>query len=123
MGATTGDAFFDFVQDFFEIFARHTNGPIRVNPISSQDYLRLGASKSFWMWYRLIVPYAFFGCSMTDLALLSFVTDLVVGYWLAFNFQVSHVSTECDFLDGGEEGAKTNFADEWAMLQVSRKDK
>lgn len=87
-----------------------------MNPICTQDYLRLGSSKLFWAWYRFVVPYAVFNCSPLDIALLSFITDTVVGYWLAFNFQVSHISTECEFYAG--EDNKMQISEEWGPVQV-----
>ncbi len=38
---------------------------------------------------------------------------MVTGYYLAFNFQVSHISPSADF-----PGIDSPFADEWAVSQV-----
>uniref|UniRef100_A0A7S0G1W4 Cytochrome b5 heme-binding domain-containing protein n=1 Tax=Rhodosorus marinus TaxID=101924 RepID=A0A7S0G1W4_9RHOD len=106
------------LQDFYSVFSNHMNGPMRVNPISAQDYLRIGSSKLFWAWYRWVVPLALFDCNPVDLAVLSFLTDLVVGYWLAFNFQVSHVSDICEFYSEVEDSSKPCFKYGWGPLQV-----
>jgi len=94
------------------------NGAIRVNPISAQDYLRIGSSKLFWAWYRWVVPLALFDCNPVDLAVLSVLTDLVVGYWLAFNFQVTHVSDACDFYSEVEDSGKPCLDGGWGPHQV-----
>lgn len=112
------------MQDFTEVYSRLENGPIRVNPIATQDYLRLISSKAMWAFYRLVVPFAFFSAlSSREMAMLFFCTEFTTGYWLAFNFQVSHVSSEADFLfsdtkkrDDGKCPAVID--DEWAHTQV-----
>lgn len=112
------------VQDIFEVFSQHTNGPIRVNPISTQDYLRQAASKLFWFTWRVLMPLAAVGVVRGALFVaLFFVAEFTTGYWLAFNFQVSHVSSEADFMfaDQTKRAAKecpAVFEDEWAAAQV-----
>eukprot|EP00186_Timspurckia_oligopyrenoides_P001041 CAMPEP_0182441618 /NCGR_PEP_ID=MMETSP1172-20130603/595_1 /TAXON_ID=708627 /ORGANISM="Timspurckia oligopyrenoides, Strain CCMP3278" /LENGTH=567 /DNA_ID=CAMNT_0024636017 /DNA_START=27 /DNA_END=1730 /DNA_ORIENTATION=+ len=111
-------------QDSFEIFKNHLNGPIRVNPISVQDNIRQFASKSFWMFFRFVLPHVFFGKIPLSLHIaLFFVSEFTTGYWLAFNFQVSHVTTVADFyysdVDSRDSKAiHTSVQDEWAISQV-----
>lgn len=107
------------VQDFTEVFSRRTNGPIRVNPISTQDYLRMLCGKAFWAFYRFVVP---FGLVTTPVVTwgqffaLFMASEWCTGYWLAFNFQVSHISSDADFLFKDDD---TNTIDaEWAVKQV-----
>jgi len=111
-------------QDTFEIFKTHLNGPIRVNPISTQDNVRQFASKSFWMFFRFVMPHVFFGKIPLSLhVMLFFVSEFTTGYWLAFNFQVSHVTTVADFYFSDvsmrdEKPVHTEVRDEWAVSQV-----
>ncbi len=113
------------MQDFTEVFSRRMNGPIRVNPISTQDYLRMVAGKAIWAFYRIVVPLTLANTlSASQFWTLFMVAEWTTGYWLAFNFQVSHVSEECEFLysDTGKrsEGKCPNdIADEWAVKQVT----
>lgn len=112
------------VQDVTEIFSRHTNGPIRVNPISTQDYLRMISSKCVWAFYRIVIPYVFFDATTAkQLVLLFLLTEFTTGYWLAFNFQVSHISdgVEYHFSDASKREAGKCPAvvdDEWALAQI-----
>ena len=107
------------VQDVFEVFAEHMNGPIRVNPISLQDVLRQCATKTFWIFYRLVVPYFVLNVSLGQLVLFFFITEFTTGYWLAFNFQVSHISLDADYYARVIADGRSNVIDEeWAKLQV-----
>lgn len=111
-------------QDITEIFPKRTNGPIRVNPISVQDYLRMATSKAVWFFYRVVVPFSFFNVVPAQLfAALFFATEFTTGYWLAFNFQVSHVTDEAEFLFSDVSKRESNkcpavFEEEWAKSQL-----
>jgi fatty acid desaturase/predicted heme/steroid binding protein len=113
-------------QDAFQIFPSRQNGPIRVNPISVQDHLRMLTAKVVWFFYRVIVPLTFFPAAVTPtrLACLFLITEFLTGYWLSFNFQVSHVSEHADFLfsdvDKRVQGlCPAEFDEEWAKTQVT----
>lgn len=112
-------------QDITSIFPDRENGPIRVNPISVQDHMRMATSKMVWFFYRVIVPLTFFSETMSkkQLAGLFLVAEFMTGYWLSYNFQVSHVSDQCDFLFSDvtkRESGKCPavFEEEWAKTQV-----
>lgn len=112
------------IQDFSEVFSKLMNGPVRVNPISTQDYLRLISSKSCWVFYRIVVPYVFFSATkVQNIAILVLLTEFATGYWLAFNFQVSHISTDVEYLFSDtkkrESGKCPAIIDsEWAHMQI-----
>ena len=111
-------------QDFTEIFSQHKNGPIRVNPIASEDYLRLISSKCVWAFYRFVVPWVFCrALGLRQMVFLFLITEFMTGYWLAFNFQVSHVSSEADFLFADTKKRESGkcpavFEEEWAYTQI-----
>ncbi|CAN0463392.1 unnamed protein product [Ectocarpus sp. 12 AP-2014] len=104
------------IQDLTGTFFGKTNGPVRVNPISRYRWAEI--SKVFWALWRICLPLAFFEGVNTPLMFtaLFLVSEWMTGYYLAFNFQVSHVSTECDYPLGAE--AKDMIEDEWAVSQV-----
>jgi cytochrome b involved in lipid metabolism len=113
-------------QDAFQIFPTRENGPIRVNPISVQDHLRMLTSKGVWLFYRVVVPMAFFPDVMSPARMLGLflITEFMTGYWLSFNFQVSHVSEHADFLfsDVAKRAdglCPAEFEEEWAKTQVT----
>eukprot|EP00184_Porphyridium_aerugineum_P002639 CAMPEP_0184694374 /NCGR_PEP_ID=MMETSP0313-20130426/2367_1 /TAXON_ID=2792 /ORGANISM="Porphyridium aerugineum, Strain SAG 1380-2" /LENGTH=605 /DNA_ID=CAMNT_0027152665 /DNA_START=67 /DNA_END=1884 /DNA_ORIENTATION=+ len=110
-------------QDIAEIFMTHFNGPIRVNPISVQDNVRQFASKSFWIFFRFVIPHVFFNLPVKHHILLFLCSEFATGYWLAFNFQVSHVTTVADYYYSdvdkrGVEPVHTLVGAEWAVSQV-----
>ncbi|KAK4536612.1 hypothetical protein CDCA_CDCA09G2637 [Cyanidium caldarium] len=134
------------LQDVLEIFLWQTNGPVRVNPISWQDSLRQVASKLGWCWWRIAWPLsAAWAPAQRGGAFwwLFVAAELTTGYYLALNFQVSHVSGPCEFYQrqqiderpdptssttssSGENCAAAaahtplagDIADEWAVAQV-----
>lgn len=104
------------VQDIFETFIARTNGPLRVNPHSVGEWIELVASKSFWAFFRIWIPLAYMQIAPGRFWGVFLLAEFVTGWYLAFNFQVSHVSTECDYPGGDEPTAE--IADEWAVSQV-----
>ena len=77
--------------------------------------IRLYAVKIFWALWRIVLPLAVFRVPMAEFWVTFLVAELASGYWLAFNFQVSHVSTVAEY-PNGIETKETN--DEWAVIQV-----
>lgn len=104
------------VQDIFETFLARTNGPLRVNPHPFSEWVELVASKSFWIFFRIYLPLVVFQVAPSRFWSVFLLAEFVTGWYLAFNFQVSHVSTECDYPCGDE--MTPEIADEWAVSQV-----
>ena len=104
------------VSDVAEIFVRETNGPIRVNPIAMPDRLKQLASKAFWVFYRVVVPLYFFDVPTGEFLLSFLVAELAVGYWLALNFQVSHINDQTSYYFTATQGAK--LEDTWSKAQI-----
>ncbi len=102
------------IQDFIG-FATLKSGNIRVNPVSTEQWVRLVGSKLFWVAYRFVLPACAFQVPLPELLGLGLVTELASGYWLAFNFQVSHISDAAHFPMGRE--ASDAVHDEWAVSQ------
>lgn len=101
------------IQDILCTFVDRNNGPIPVNPISALTWAKQVASKVTFLVFRLVFPPLFLGTSLSTLAWTFLVAELVTGWYLSLNFQVSHVSTEAEF--PLKEKAATM---EWAELQV-----
>uniref|UniRef100_A0AAV1T9D4 Cytochrome b5 heme-binding domain-containing protein n=1 Tax=Peronospora matthiolae TaxID=2874970 RepID=A0AAV1T9D4_9STRA len=105
------------VQDIFETFISLKNGPLRVNPHSTGDWVELILSKAFWAFYRLYIPLVVLQVDPSRFWGVFFAAEFVTGWYLALNFQVSHVSTACDY-PGDENEGVTAINDEWAISQV-----
>jgi len=107
-------------QDLFETYGAHINGPVRVNPIPLSQWAEMIITKIFWATYRIILPLTLTNIfkyeSLAMYLTFFFVAEFMTGYFLAFNFQVSHVSTECDYPNGEEK--TDEISDEWAVSQV-----
>ena len=103
------------LQDLTDTWWKRENGMIRVNPANLTDQLALMTSKACWVVWRFVLPLAYAGLhSWTEFLALSLVAELVTGWYLTFNFQVSHVSPPADFPDGD----KAAFDCEWAPSQL-----
>ena len=109
-------------QDFLETFGGGHNGPIRVNPISTFMWGELIVSKLVWVGWRFLLPFYLFDYSIDstsdwmEIVALNTLAEFITGYYLAFNFQVSHVSTTCDYPLGSDDSSE--ISDEWAVSQV-----
>jgi hypothetical protein len=97
---------------------RRVNGPVRVNPHGFSGWFELIFTKLFWATWRLALPllHPAFHISQARFWGLFMISEFVTGYFLAFNFQVSHVSSECDYPLGDKP--QDQIADEWAVSQV-----
>jgi fatty acid desaturase len=104
------------IQDLTDTFFGKSNGPVRVNPISMYRWTEMWLSKIVWVCWRIAVPLKLFDISITQYALLFLLSEWITGYFLAFNFQVSHVSTECEYPLGEKNADAIN--DEWAVSQI-----
>ncbi|CAM9286217.1 unnamed protein product [Phaeothamnion confervicola] len=103
-------------QDFTATFFGGYNGPVRVNPHSAWRWFQLFFAKAVWAAWRIGVPLAVFGVPPAQFWALFVLSEWITGYYLAFNFQVSHVSTECDYPLGATTA--DTIADEWAVSQI-----
>lgn len=104
------------LQDFFETFVSLTNGPVRVNPHAATAWVHMIVAKAFWVFYRIYVPLTMLHVPVATYWGVFLLAEFVTGWYLAFNFQVSHVSTECEYPNGTE--AAETVPDEWAISQV-----
>lgn len=103
------------VQDFVNFYTL-TDGPMRVNPIGAAGWFEMLATKVVWLGYRIFLPLMFSNITATEFWLSFIVSELAMSYFLAFNFQVSHVSEACDYYNGSVK--RTVIDDEWAISQV-----
>ncbi|KAL7687113.1 putative fatty acid desaturase, cytochrome b5-like heme/steroid binding domain superfamily [Plasmopara halstedii] len=104
------------VQDIVETFIALSNGPQRVNPHTLGDWAEMIISKAFWAFHRIYIPLIVLQVDPARFWGVFFLAEFVTGWYLAFNFQVSHVSTACDY-PGGEKEV-TAIEDEWAISQI-----
>lgn len=104
------------IQDVFETFVSLTNGPVRVNPHPVSDWVQMIFAKAFWTFYRIYIPLAWLKITPSTFWGVFFLAEFTTGWYLAFNFQVSHVSTECEYPCGDAPSAEVG--DEWAISQV-----
>jgi fatty acid desaturase len=83
------------------------------------QWIELLTTKLIWAYFRVYLPIFHYNIPVGTFCALFFVCEMMTGYWLAFNFQVSHVSSYCDYPigDAKDANAKT-IPDEWAVSQV-----
>lgn len=105
------------IQDITGTIIDGTNAAIRVNQQSSYDLFLQFVTKSWWAFYRLVLPIFVFhtqhNMSWWEFWGYFFVSEMMTGYYLAFNFQVSHVSPNLLWPDIHQP-----LSDEWAINQL-----
>jgi fatty acid desaturase len=104
--------------DVAYVWLQGKDGPIRVNWFES-PLVRVVLTKGLWFAWRVVLPLVLFRTPLAELLLLFFVSEFTTGWWLAFNFQVSHISDGADF-PNGVDGAhdRDTLPREWAKLQA-----
>eukprot|EP00161_Ancyromonas_sigmoides_P009243 TRINITY_DN2292_c0_g1_i1.p1 TRINITY_DN2292_c0_g1~~TRINITY_DN2292_c0_g1_i1.p1 ORF type:complete len:513 (+),score=203.63 TRINITY_DN2292_c0_g1_i1:222-1760(+) len=105
------------VQDIMLTFIERANGPIDVNPIASAMWAKQVTSKITFLFWRLLFPHYIFGAGFGSIFGLFLIAEMCTGWYLALNFQVSHVSTAAVFPDRHNEKEMAKL--EWARLQVA----
>jgi len=104
------------LQDLTWTFLAEKNGAIHVNSLSKTEWAHLLLTKSFYIFYRILAPIFIFGIPTSTVIFYYFLVEIVLGYWLAFNFQVSHISSEVSFPCDVQNEPVLKY--EWAVVQI-----
>lgn len=104
------------IQNWTSTYLTLMNGPVRVNPIPTSQWAYFIFSRCANLGYQLLVPMIFGKLSPVSVLGYWFLQEISLGAWLAFNFQVSHISTAADF--PCDKKLNPEIQDEWAVLQV-----
>jgi fatty acid desaturase len=100
-----------------ETFVSRVNGRIRVLNPSMFYVISYLMGKVFFITIRFVLP--LFSMSLGRLMLNFFIAEFVLGYYLAFVFQVSHVATGLEFMATPLPPAPAAKIDEdWAVSQI-----
>jgi fatty acid desaturase len=105
------------IQDITDTLIKRANGVTRVNPFGGNSYIEQAVSKTFWFLWRIAMPLLLWRIPVGEYFLLFVISEMSTGWWLTFNFQVSHVSPQLAFPNLPEDGSK-KLAEEWAVQQV-----
>lgn len=104
------------LQNWTTTYMTLMNGPIRVNPISQNEWAYFIFSRACNLTYQLVIPMIFGKVSILGVFGFWLLQELALGAWLAFNFQVSHISTSAAF--PCDTQLNPEIQGEWAVLQV-----
>jgi len=102
------------VQDIVVVVSLQ-NGPIRVNARQTSELSYPAVTKTCWVAWRFGVA-LYLGSTLKEAIILFLISEFISGWYLALNFQVSHISPSAAFPDLAEE--QSSFKDEWAVSQV-----
>jgi len=102
------------INDVMITYFTKMNGAIRMNPMNTWHSVMFIGGKSFWFFYRFVLP-AFY-IPLWKVALLFVVADLVTSYILAFVFQVNHVIPQAKWPTVDRTTGMVNL--DWAEMQV-----
>ena len=109
----------DLTQTLFDGY----NGAMRVNPEfrNTESFIRQMLSKIFWISRTVIYPIFMLNNSFfSEFLPLFLIMEFTSGYFLSYNFQVSHVSPGVEWpapIKDNKTGKKL-IPGEWAKLQV-----
>jgi len=105
------------VDDVLFVWLGGMNGPIRVNYYDSPLF-RVFAVKGGWAAYRILIPLLVLGVPFKTWLALFIISELTSGYWLAWNFEVSHISEHTFFPTMHEAAKDGELPITWAKAQV-----
>jgi len=104
------------IQNWTSTYLTLMNGSIRVNPISPYEWVYFVFTRIVNTFLLLGIPLLYGRLSFGQVMSCFLMQELALGAWLAFNFQVSHISTIAHF--PCDKKLDENIAGEWAVLQV-----
>jgi len=107
-------AFKTRITDLYILFGDRANGNLKMNFLT-EDVILLWITKAFFVWYQFYVPYVYFGLSFKHLLAIYIVMELAAGAWLAYFFQVNHISEGVGYTNQEDDSPKKK---EWAVLQI-----
>jgi len=106
------------VQDL-DVFTKRMNGQIRVGPAPLFYLVSYFVGKSTFVLWRILLPLLFSPYSVGFNVVLFIITEVIHGYYLTLNFQVSHVASGLEFLaTPPPPEAVPEINEDWAILQV-----
>jgi len=101
--------------DIMLILGYEKNGNITMN-VRPADRILQFITKLFFVWYQFYVPLYIFGLPGRQMLWVYIVAELAAGAWLAYFFQVNHISD--DVLYSDQDSDESTTQKEWAQLQV-----
>jgi fatty acid desaturase len=106
------------IQDVTETMMAGTNGAIRVNLPAGEIRHQIVVKTLFVLW-RIVLPLLVCRMPLGLFMVCFMLSELATGYFLAFNFQVSHVSPDVVWPELAAAPAQHHFEQEWAIAQVA----
>jgi len=103
------------IYDMMMIYGYKQNGNIEMN-IDMKDRILLLVTKLFWIGYQFFIPYYYFQLPLSSVIATYAMADWTTGAWLAYFFQVNHISDSLEYTD--QEVEKSTVKKEWAELQL-----
>ena len=93
-------------------------GPMRVRAHTAEWKTKWVLIKALWLTWRVVIPIVYFKVPVMWFITMFLLSDMITGWYLAFNFQVSHISDVADYPFGEETRAQDVCEDEWAVSQI-----
>jgi len=107
-------AFKTRVTDFYIMMGDRTNGTLTMN-FTTVDAVLLWVTKIFFLWYQFYIPLFYFHLPISQFVGIYIVMELAAGTWLAYFFQVNHISEGVEYTNQDDDSPSKK---EWAVLQM-----
>ena len=103
------------LQDFHTIFImRKAN--IRINPLSTYQFVAFFAEKVLHVLYRFLIPLLYM--PLPSLLTVNLIADVVMGLWLAMT-QLNHVNTKVSWPSPEQSKSSQPYERNWAEMQIA----
>lgn len=106
------------IQDVAATWLSRTSGPIRVNYYGS-PIIHLLLPKALWVVWRVLVPLFLLGVPHATFWPLLAITEVCTGFYLAWNFEVSHVADTVAWPKVVNKEGRLELPLSWAHTQVA----
>ena len=102
------------LQDFHTIFIMR-KASIRINPLSTYQFVAFFAEKALHISYRFIIPLLYM--PLPSLLVMNLIADVVMGLWLAIVTQLNHVNTKVSW--PAPNSKSEPYTRNWEEMQIA----
>ena len=105
------------LQDFHTLFIMK-KANIRINPLSTYQFVAFFAEKALHVSYRFLIPLLYM--PLPSLLIMNLIADVVMGLWLAIVTQLNHVNTKVNWPSPPDQSKNNQpYERNWAEMQIA----
>jgi fatty acid desaturase len=106
------------LQDFHTFFTMEKSN-IRINPLSTYQFVAFFTEKALHVLYRFLIPLLYM--PLPSLLLMNLIVDIVMGLWMGIVTQFNHINTKVSWPSPPDQSRNNQiyFERNWEEMQIA----